>query len=229
MKTIGLIGGMSWESTAIYYRVINQEVQKRLGGVHSARLVMFSVDFADLEELQRADRWDEATKLMVDAGRTLARAGAQLLLICTNTMHRMADEVEQGAGVPLLHICDPAARKAKVEGLSRVALLGTAYTMEQSFYKDRLRAHGLEVMVPDEADRAVVHRVIYEELVCGKIEQASRKSCREIVARLAARGAQGVVLGCTELPLLVKPEDSAIPLFDTTELHALAAVDLALA
>ena len=228
MKTIGLIGGMSWESTAIYYRVINQEVQKRLGGVHSARLVMVSVDFAELEELQRAGRWDEATKLMVDAGRTLARAGAELLLICTNTMHRMADEVEQGAGVPLLHICDPAARKAKAEGLSRVALLGTAYTMEQSFYRDRLGSHGLDVMVPGEADRAVVHRVIYEELVCGKMEQASRKSCREIIARLAARGAEGVVLGCTELPMLVKPEDSAVPLFDTTELHALAAVDLAL-
>ena len=228
MKTIGLIGGMSWESTAVYYSLINREVQKRLGGVHSARIVMVSVDFADLEELQRAGRWDEATKLMVDAGRTLARAGAELLLICTNTMHRMANEVEQGAGVPLLHICDPAARKAKAEGLSRVALLGTAYTMEQDFYKDRLRSHGLAVMVPGEADRAVVHRVIYEELVCGKKEQASRKSCREIIARLAARGAEGVVLGCTELPMLVKPEDSAVPLFDTTELHALAAVDLAL-
>ena len=228
MKTIGLIGGMSWESTAVYYSLINREVQKRLGGVHSARIVMVSVDFADLEELQRAGRWDEATKLMVDAGRTLARAGAELLLICTNTMHRMADEVEQGAGIPLLHICDPAARKAKAAGLSRVALLGTAYTMEQSFYKDRLRSHGLDVMVPGEADRAAVHRVIYEELVCGRIEQASRKSCREIIARLAARGAEGVVLGCTELPLLIKPEDSAIPLFDTTELHALAAVDLAL-
>ena len=228
MKTIGLIGGMSWESTAIYYRVINQEVQKRLGGVHSARLVMVSVDFAELEELQRAGRWDEATKLMVDAGRTLARAGAELLLICTNTMHRMADEVEQGAGVPLLHICDPAARKAKAEGLSRVALLGTAYTMEQSFYRDRLGSHGLDVMVPGEAARAVVHRVIYEELVCGKIEPTSRRACREIIARLAARGAQGIVLGCTELPMLIKPEDSAVPLFDTTELHALAAGDLAL-
>jgi aspartate racemase len=228
MKTIGLIGGMSWESTAVYYSLINREVQKRLGGVHSARLVMVSVDFAELEELQRAGRWDEATKLMVDAGRTLARAGAELLLICTNTMHRMADEVEQGAGVPLLHICDPAARKAKAEGLSRVALLGTAYTMEQSFYRDRLGSHGLDVMVPGEADRAVVHRVIYEELVCGKIEPTSRRACREIIARLAARGAQGIVLGCTELPMLIKPEDSAVPLFDTTELHALAAVDLAL-
>jgi aspartate racemase len=229
MKTIGLIGGMSWESSAVYYRLINQEVQKRLGGVHSAKIVMVSFDFAELEELQRAGRWDDATKLMVDTGRTLARAGAELLLICTNTMHRMADEVEQGAGVPLLHICDPAARKAKAEGLSCVALLGTAYTMEQSFYKDRLRAHGLDVIVPDEADRAVVHRVIYEELVCGKIEQASRKACREIIARLVAQGAQGVILGCTELPLLIKPEDSAVPLFDTTTLHALAAVDLALA
>jgi aspartate racemase len=229
MKTIGLIGGMSWESSAVYYRLINQEVQKRLGGVHSAKIVMVSFDFAELEELQRAGRWDDAAKLMVDTGRTLARAGAELLLICTNTMHRMADEVEQGAGVPLLHICDPAAQKAKAEGLSRVALLGTAYTMEQSFYKDRLRAHGLDVIVPDEVDRAVAHRVIYEELVCGKIEQASRKACREIIARLVARSAQGIILGCTELPLLIKPEDSAVPLFDTTTLHALAAVDLALA
>ena len=228
MKTIGLIGGMSWESTAVYYSLINREVQKRLGGVHSARIVMVSVDFADMEELQRAGRWDEATKLMVNAGRTLANTGAELLLICTNTMHRMADEVEQGAGVPLLHICDCAARQAKAEGISRVALLGTAYTMEQSFYKDRLRSHGLDVMVPDEVDRAVVHRVIYEELVCGKIEQASRKSCRDIIARQVADGAQGVILGCTELPMLVKPEDSAVPLFDTTEIHALAAVDLAL-
>jgi aspartate racemase len=165
---------------------------------------------------------------MVAAGRDLARAGADFLLICTNTMHRMADEVEQGAGVPLLHICDPAARQAKAEGISRIALFGTAYTMEQSFYKDRLRTHGLDVIVPDAADRAVIHRVIYDELVCGKIEKSSREACREIIARQVVRGAQGIVLGCTELPLLVMPEDSAVPLFDTTELHALAAVDLAL-
>ena len=228
MKTIGLIGGTSWESTAIYYSLINREVQRRLGGFHSAKIVLFSVDFAELEILARTSQWDALAVHLSDAAQALERAGADMVLLCANTMHHDAGRVAQSVALPLLHICDCTAERIKTQGLKRVALLGTAYTMNEDFYKDRLRANGLEVIVPDAADRAVVNRVIFEELVLGTIEPASRHACREIIARQVAKGVQGIVLGCTELPMLVKPEDSAVPLFDTTEIHALAAVDLAL-
>ncbi|MGC9953298.1 MAG: aspartate/glutamate racemase family protein [Rhizomicrobium sp.] len=229
MKTIGLIGGMTWESTEIYYRLINRAVQQRLGGLHSARIAMISLDFTELEEQARTSQWDALAARLTDAARSLERAGADVLVMCANTAHRVADRIERAVALPLLHICDCTARKIKAEGLSRVALLGTAYTMEQDFFKDRLRAYGLDIFVPNEADRAVIHRVIFEELVFGRLEQSSRQAYREIMARQVAAGAQGIILGCTEIPLLVKAGDSSVPLFDTTEIHALAAVDLALA
>lgn len=228
MKTIGLIGGVSWESTAIYYSLINREVQRRLGGLHSAKIVMISVDFTEFEAMARLSQWDMLAARLSEIAQSLERAGAEMVLLCANTMHHDAGRVAKSINVPLLHICDCAAAKIKRDGLSRVALLGTAYTMEEDFYKDRLRANGLEVIVPNAADRAVIHRVIFEELVLGKVEQSSRRAYREIIARQVAEGAQGVILGCTELPMLVNAEDSAVPLFDTTQLHALAAVDLAL-
>ncbi len=229
MKTIGLIGGMSWESSLEYYRIINEEVHRRLGGVHSARSVMVSVDFQDIETLQRESRWDEATQAMVTAARQVERGGAECLLIATNTMHKMADEVQAAVSIPLLHIADAAARPICAAGLQRVGLLGTRFTMEEDFYAGRLaRRFGLDVLVPDAAGRELAHRVIYDELVVGKILPASRQAYREIIHRLAERGAQAVILGCTEIGLLVKDEDSPVPLYDTTRLHALAAVDFAL-
>ena len=230
MKIIGLLGGMSWESSAEYYRIINQLVRDRLGGLHSARCLMWSFDFAEVEALQHAGRWDDATALMIEATRRLERGGADVVVICTNTMHRMADAVQAAIGIPLLHIADPTAERIKAAGLGRVGLLGTAFTMEQDFYKGRLAArHGLEVLVPEEADRAAVHRIIYDELVQGRVEPASRAAYREIIARLVDRGAEAVILGCTEIMLLVKPEDSPVPLFDTTAIHAEAAVEYSLA
>ena len=228
-QVIGLIGGMSWESSAEYYRIVNQAVRARLGGVHSARVLLWSFDFGEVEALQHAGRWDEATALMVDAAQRLERGGADFVLICTNTMHRMADAVQAAIGIPLLHIADPTAERIKAAGLSRVGLLGTAFTMEQAFYKGRLRDRfGLDVLVPGEADRALVHRVIYDELVQGKVEPASRDAYRDVIARLVERGAEAVILGCTEIMLLIHPEDSPVPLFDTTTIHAAAAVEQAL-
>lgn len=229
-KVIGLIGGMSWESSAEYYRIVNEQVRDRLGGLRSARCLMWSFDFAEIEALQHAGRWDDATALMVDAARRLERGGADFLLICTNTMHRMAADVQAAVGIPLLHIADPTADRIRAAGLRRVGLLGTAFTMEQDFYKGRLAdRHGLEVLIPEEADRATVHRIIYDELVQGRVEPASRQAYREVIARLVERGAEAVILGCTEIMLLVGAEDSAVPLFDTTAIHAEAAVDLATA
>jgi aspartate racemase len=229
MRTIGLIGGMSWESSAQYYRIINQAVRARLDGVHSAKSLMLSVDFGEIERLQHDGDWPALTAVMIDAARALERGGADGLLICTNTMHRMADEVAASVSIPLLHIADPTARAIKAAGYRRVGLLGTAFTMEQDFYKGRLaRAFGLEVLIPDDADRAVAHDIIYRELVAGEVKPASRAAYRAIIARLVARGAQAIILGCTEIMLLVTQEDSAAPLFDTTTLHALAAVDWAL-
>lgn len=229
-KVIGLIGGMSWESSAEYYRIINETVRARLGGLRSARCLMWSFDFGEIEALQHAGRWDEATAELIAAAQRLERGGVDVVVICTNTMHRMADAVQAAIGLPLLHIADPTAERIRSAGLSRVGLLGTAFTMEQDFYKGRLAArHGLDVLVPEADDRAEVHRVIYEELVQGRAEPASREAYRAIIARLVARGAQAIILGCTEIMLLVRPEDSAVPLFDTTAIHAEAAVDFALA
>ena len=229
-KVIGLIGGMSWESSAEYYRIINEKVRDRLGALHSARCLMWSFDFAEIEALQHAGRWDKATELLIEAAKRLERGGADFMLICTNTMHRMADDVQASVSIPLLHIADPTAERIKQAGLKRIGLLGTAFTMEQDFYKGRLTArHGLDVLVPDEEDRRTVHRVIYDELVQGRVEVKSRDAYRQIIARLVARGAQAVILGCTEIMLLVRPEDSAVPLFDTTAIHADAAVERALA
>jgi aspartate racemase len=229
MQTIGLIGGMSWESSAQYYRIINQEVRARLGGVHSARSLMFSVDFGEIERLQHDGDWATLTIQMIDSAQRLERGGADFFLLCTNTMHRMAEDVAASVSIPLLHIADPTAELIKAAGYRRVGLLGTAFTMEQDFYKGRLtRRFGLDVLVPDEADRSVVHEVIYRELVVGQVVPASRAAYREIIARLVARGAQAVILGCTEVMLLVEAEDSAVPIFDTTTLHAYAAVTRAL-
>jgi aspartate racemase len=228
-QVIGLIGGMSWKSSAEYYRLINEGVRTRLGGLHSARCLMWSFDFADIEALQRTDRWDEAAVLMVDAAQRLERGGADFLVIATNTMHIAAPQVQAATSLPLLHIADPTAERIKAAGLRRVGLLGTAFTMEQDFYKGRLaQEHGLEVLVPEAPDRATVHRIIYEELVQGQIRDASRHAYRKVIERLVARGAEAIILGCTEIMLLVAAEDSPVPLFDTTGLHAEAAVARAL-
>ncbi|WP_458097984.1 aspartate/glutamate racemase family protein [Roseomonas sp. WA12] len=228
-KVIGLIGGMSWESSAEYYRIINQTVRSRLGGLRSARCLMWSFDFGEIEALQHAGRWDDAAAEMIAAARRLEGGGADFVVICTNTMHRMADDVEAAIGLPLLHIADPTAERIKGAGLRKVGLLGTAFTMEQDFYKGRLADwHGLEVLVPGDADRALIHQVIYEELVQGRVEPSSRQVYREVITRLVERGAEAIILGCTEIMLLVRPEDSPVPLFDTTAIHAEAAVDLAL-
>jgi aspartate racemase len=225
---IGLIGGLSWESSAEYYRIINETVRQRLGGRHSARCLMWSFDFGEIEALQHAGRWDEAARLMIDAARRLERGGADLLLIASNTMHRMADEVAAAVRIPFLHIADPTAECVCARGLKRIGLLATAFTMEQDFYKGRLRNEfGLEVLVPEADDRGLVHRVIYDELVQGVIEERSRADYREVIARLVARGAEAVILGCTEIMLLVREEDSPVPLFDTTRIHAEAAVERA--
>ncbi len=229
MRMIGLIGGMSWESSAEYYRIINEGVRDRLGPTASARCLLWSFDFAEIEALQHHGDWDALAARLVEAARALAAAGAELLLICTNTMHRVAPAIEAAVSVPLLHIADPTAARIRAGGHRRVGLLGTAFTMEQEFYKGRLTARqGLEVIVPGADDRATVHRIIYEELVAGRIEPASRAAFRAIIARLVDAGAEAVILGCTEIMLLVRPEDSAVPLFDTTALHAAAAVEMAL-
>ena len=230
MKTIGMIGGMSWESTAVYYRVINRETQQRLGGVHSAPLLLWSFDFAEIDVLQSAAKWDEATTRMVEVGRLLVRGGAELLIICCNTMHVMAAEVEKGTGVPLLHIATPLGAAIAAKGLRRVGALGTKYTMKADFLRNPLaRDHDISIIAPEEGDARETHRIIYEELARGCFLDSSREYFRGAIARLKERGAEGVILGCTELPLLIAPEDADIPLFDTAHLHAVAAVDMALA
>lgn len=227
MKTIGLIGGMTWDSTALYYDLINREVQRRAGGLHSAKIAMISFDFAGPEEMARTGNWDALAALLSDAGLKLKGAGAELIVVCANTAHRVAEQVEGAVGLPLVHICDCTAAKIKADGLKRVVLLGTRYTMQEAFFKDRVRAGGLDVFVPDEADRDIVHAAI-NEVWLGTSTPQARAACRDVVARAAADGAEGVILGCTELPHVLKPEDTSLPLYDTTVLHALAAVDLAL-
>ena len=228
MKTIGLIGGMSWESSAQYYAIINREMQRRLGGVHSARSLMLSVDFGEIAELQKAGDWQILTAEMIAAAQALERGGADFVLLCTNTMHRMADEMAAAIAIPLLHIVDPTAEALKAAGIGRVGLLGTAFTIEQGFYKGRLADHGFDVLVPEADDRAIVHRIIYDELVKGVVSEPSRTLYRQVIARLIAEGAEAIILGCTEIMLLVREEDSTVPLFDTTTLHAMAAVDRSL-
>ena len=230
LPLIGLIGGLSFESSAEYYRLINEGVRDRLGGLRSARCLMWSFDFGEIEALQHAGDWDQATALMIEAAERLEAGGADFFLICSNTMHRMADAVAAAVKIPLLHIVDPTGERIAASAIKRVGLLGTAFTMEQDFFKGRLAQNfGIDVLVPDAADRALVHRVIYDELVQGKIEAASRRAYRDVIARLVERGAQGVVLGCTEIMLLIRQQDSAVPLFDTTRLHVEAAVARALA
>jgi aspartate racemase len=230
MKTIGLLGGMSWESSLEYYRIINDEVKRRLGGLHSAQCVLYSVDFAPLEEKLRAGDWDAIARTLAEAARRLEAAGAGLLLIATNTMHQVADRVQAALTVPLLHIADAAGAQAARQGMRRVALLGTRFTMERDFYRGRLRdGHGVETLVPGESERAEINRIIFDELCVGVFAESSRATLRGVIASLAARGAEGVVLGCTELPLIVRPADAPVPVLDTMRLHALAAVDAALA
>jgi len=226
---IGLIGGMSWESSAQYYRLINEGVRDRLGGVASARTLMWSFDFARIEALQHAGDWDALAVELAQAARVLERGGADLLVLCTNTMHRCAQAIEDAVAIPLLHIADPTAQAIQAAGLTRVGLLGTAFTMEQDFYRGRLEQRfGLEVLVPEADDRAAMHGIIYRELVAGQVLDASRDVYRAVIERLVARGAQGIILGCTEIMLLIGPEDSPVPIFDTTTLHAMAAVERAL-
>jgi aspartate racemase len=230
MKTLGLIGGMSWESTALYYQLLNRLARERLGGQHSAKLVLWSIDFAPMAALQSAGLWDEATTIMIDAARRLEGAGAEAIVICANTMHRMADEVQAAVGVPLIHVADAVAGAVSAAGVSRPLLLATRYTMEQSFYRDRLRRGGVEALIPAEPDRGRLHAIIFDELVQGRFKLASKEAVIAIVAsgQLGER-IDSVILGCTELGLLIKPEDLDVPAFETTELHAKAAMDFALA
>jgi len=229
MKTIGMIGGMSWESSIEYYRITNQRVREKLGGLHSAKSVMVSVDFAEIETLQSSGRWDEATQVMIDTALQVQRGGANFLMICTNTMHRMAEEVRAALQIPLLHIADATAARIQQAGMSKIGLLGTRFTMEEDFYRGRLESlHGLQVLIPAAPDRELVHRVIYDELVLGQTNAQSRAEYVRIIKQMQAEGAQGVILGCTEIGLLVKQSDVELPLFDTTRIHAEAAVDAAL-
>jgi aspartate racemase len=229
MKTIGLIGGMSWESSLLYYQIINQRVKEKLGGHHSAKSLMYSVDFHEIKTLQHQGKWDDATKIMIDSAQKLEAGGADLLVICTNTMHKMAKEVEESVSIPLLHIADSTAHTIVKDGLKKVALLGTAFTMEQDFYKGRLvEKFGLEVIVPDETERMVIHDIIYQELCLGIINEESRQSYIKIINNLSRQGAEAIILGCTEITLLISQHHCSIPIYDTTRIHAESAVDYAL-
>jgi aspartate racemase len=229
MKTIGLIGGMSWESSIEYYRIINEAAKEKLGGLHSAKSLMITVDFAEIEALQHAERWDEAAQILVQCTQNLERGGADFIVLCTNTMHKLAAQISGSVQIPFLHIADATAEKIRAAGMKKIGLLGTRFTMEQDFYKGRLVENfGLEALTPNEADRATVHRIIYDELVQGKILESSRAEYKRIMAALVEQGAEGIILGCTEIELLVKAQDSSVPLFATTRIHALAAVEYAL-
>jgi len=229
MKTIGLIGGMSWESSIEYYRIINETVRERLGGLHSAKSVMYSVDFFEMEELQHQGRWGEATGLMIAAARCVENGGADFVIICTNTMHKMAEEVEKNISIPLLHIADVTGNRLKAHGLGKVGLLGTKFTMEEDFYKRRLiEKQGLDVVIPKKRDRDKIHSIIYDELCLGKIRPSSKGKYIAVIDSLVSHGAEGIILGCTEIGLLIRERDSPVPLFDTTKIHAVAAVEYAL-
>lgn len=228
LKTLGLLGGMSWESTVSYYRIINQTVARELGGLHSAKILLFSADFDEIEVLQREGNWERAGVILADAARRLETAGADLLVICTNTMHLVAPAIEQAIRIPLLHIADATADAIQQAGLGTVGLLGTRFTMEEPFYRERLEARGLKVLVPKADDRETAHRIIYDELCRGEIHESSRAAYEDIMRRLVDRGAEGIILGCTEISLLVGPENASVPLFDTTEIHARAAAMLSI-
>lgn len=227
MKTIGLIGGLSWESTSEYYSYINRFVKEKLGGLHSAKCLLHSFDFQEMVDLQHKGDWDQATNQMINAAKTLENGGADMIVICTNTMHKMAPEVKNEVKIPLLHIVDAVAEKINEQSMTKVGLLGTKFTMEQPFYKEYLSKHGIEVVIPNEEDRKIVHDVIYNELCKGDFKEASKDKYIQIINRLYKQGAEGIILGCTEIPLLVKQEDTFVPLFDSTLLHAKATVDFA--
>ncbi len=229
MKTIGLIGGMSWESSIEYYRIINETTKAKLGGLHSAKSIMVSVDFAEMETLQHQGKWTEAAQMLIDAAKNLENGGADFIVLCTNTMHKVADDIQANVKIPLLHIADATAQIVKDSGIQKIGLLGTRFTMEEEFYKGRLsQKYGLSVNVPNAQQREIVHRVIYEELVLGKIEQRSKEQYIDIMEQMIAQGAEGIILGCTEIGLLIHEQDSQVPLFDTTRIHAEAAVEYAL-
>lgn len=228
MKTIGLIGGMSWESSAEYYRIINQEIKARLGGFHSAKCILYSVDFNDVEVYQRKEQWEKAAEILIEAAKGLSQAGADFIVICTNTMHKVADKITESINIPLLHIADIAAQEVLSKGIKTVGLLGTKYTMEQDFYRSRIETNGIKVLIPNEEDRDIVNRVIYHELCLGQILDESRNEYKRIIDYLLRLGADGIILGCTEIGMLIKDKDSDLPLFDTTLIHAKGAVDYAL-
>lgn len=229
MKVLGLIGGMSWESTIPYYRIINQQVKEQLGGLHSAKIILYSVDFHEIEQLQAKGDWQTAGQLLSDAAVSLKRAGADVIVVCTNTMHKVADDIEAASGLPLLHIADATAAQIKHQGIGKIGLLGTRYTMEQDFYRGRLtQKHNIEVVTPDSADREIINRIIYEELCLGIISEKSRQEYRRIMKQLESLGAQGIIFGCTEITLLVNAQDATVPVFDTTVIHAAAAAQYAL-
>lgn len=229
MKTIGLIGGMSWESTVTYYQLINERVKEALGGLHSARLLLYSVDFAEIEACQAAGDWERSAAILTEAAQALERAGADFLVICTNTMHKVAPQIGAGVHIPLLHIAEATADALRAQDIRKVALLGTKYTMTQDFYKAKLVEAGIEVLIPDEAGVELVNRVIYDELCLGVLSEQSRREYLAVIDGLAARGAQGVILGCTEIGLLIHQEDTTLPVFDTTQIHAARAAERAIA
>ena len=228
MKTIGLIGGMSWESTVTYYKIINETVKERLGGFHSGKILPYSVDFAEIEECQAKGEWEKSAEILSEAAENLEKAGADFIVICTNTMHKVAGKIQENIKIPVIHIADATAHKLKQDGILKTALLGTKYTMTQDFYKEKLRENGIEVLIPEEKDIEIVNHVIYEELCLGKILDSSRKEYIRIIDGLKEKGAQGVILGCTEIGLLISQKDSPLPVYDTTEIHALSACEKAL-
>jgi len=229
MKTIGLIGGMSWESSLEYYRIVNETTKAKLGGLHSAKSIMYSVDFAEIELLQHQGRWQEAAQVLIEAARSVENSGADFVVLCTNTMHKVADDIQAHINIPFLHIADATARQIKNSGINKVGLLGTRFTMEEAFYRSRLtQKYGLDVIIPNAEERGIVHRVIYDELVVGEIRQDSKERYLDIIQRLVEGGAEGIILGCTEIGLLVHDGDCRVPLFDTTKIHAVAAVEYAL-
>ncbi|WP_282019327.1 aspartate/glutamate racemase family protein [Planomicrobium okeanokoites] len=228
MKTIGLIGGMSWESSLEYYRMINKKVNARLGGLHSAECLLYSVDFDEIEQLRSAGEWQKAGEQLADTAKKLEQAGAEFIVICTNTMHKVVGQIEEKISIPVLHIADATAAEIRRQNLVKVGLLGTRYTMEQDFYRSRIESHGIDVLVPPAQQRGEINRIIFEELVAGDLRQSSKETFQQTIRELVADGAEGIILGCTEIGLLIKPQDAEVPVFDTTEIHAAAAVDQAL-